>query len=44
MYEKSYGSKYVRGGDYRPAADIAKDMRADIKAAIDFMPGRNTNR
>ena len=33
MYEKSYGSKYVRGGDYRPAADIAKDMRADIKAA-----------
>lgn len=35
MYEKSYGPKYRRENDagaYRSAADIAKDMRADIKA------------
>jgi hypothetical protein len=35
MYEKSYGSKYhaTQGAGYMSAADIAKLMRADIKAA-----------
>ena len=37
MYERRYGSKYRReneSGDWLSAADIAKLMRADIKAAI----------
>lgn len=34
MYERSYGSKYDPKAPYRTAADIAKDMRADIKAAL----------
>lgn len=36
MYERSYGSKYhsTQGNGYMSAADIAKLMRADIKAAV----------
>ena len=34
MYERSYGSKVKPSDPYRTAADIAKDMRADIKAKI----------
>lgn len=34
MYERHYGSKYESLGGYASAADIAKRMRADIKALV----------
>src|SRR5262249_53981850 len=42
--ERSYGAKFVRG-EYRTAADIAKDMRSDIKQAIGngTLPGTPKN-
>jgi hypothetical protein len=50
MYERSYGTKYhvpaqVTGKDWASAADIAKLIRADIKAAIniDDLPGTTKN-
>jgi antirestriction protein len=44
MYERSYGDKYNHGG-WESAADIAKKMRADIKAAIASgeLPGKAAN-
>lgn len=44
MYERSYGEKYNHGG-WESAADIAKKMRVDIKAAIASgeLPGKASN-
>lgn len=45
MYERAYGSKYASLGGYASAADIAKLMRADIKAEIAAgnLPGSMSN-
>lgn len=50
MYERSYGAKYnvptqVTGKDWASAADIAKLIRTDIKAAINTgdLPGTTKN-
>lgn len=44
MYERTYGSK-AKPGEYRRTADIAKDIRADIKAAVakGDLPGTTKN-
>jgi hypothetical protein len=45
MYERSYGPKYEALGGYASAAEIAKRMRADIKAEIEAgnLPGSMSN-